>query len=47
MCCRRRRFQRLSLTAGPLWLLDGDFPDRAFMAGIAEHNLGQALDLIR
>lgn len=23
--------QRLSLTAGPLRLLDGDFPDRAFM----------------
>ncbi|MYW69449.1 phosphotransferase [Streptomyces sp. SID8379] len=38
--------QRLSLTAGPLRLLDGDFPDRAFMAGIAEHNLRQALDLV-
>ena len=39
--------QRLSLTAGPLRLLDGDFPDRSFMAGIAEHNLKQALELIR
>lgn len=37
--------QRLSLTAGPLRLLDGDFPDRATMAGIAEHNLRAALDL--
>ncbi|MER6685170.1 phosphotransferase family protein [Streptomyces olivaceoviridis] len=37
--------QRLSLTAGPLRLLDGDFPDRAAMAGIAEHNLRAALDL--
>ena len=39
--------QRLSLTAGPLRLLDGDFPDRAFMAGIAEYNLNQALELVR
>lgn len=39
--------QRLSLTAGPLRLLDGDFPDRAFMAGIAECNLKQALYLVR
>ncbi|WP_424638855.1 phosphotransferase family protein [Embleya sp. AB8] len=38
--------QRLSLTAGPLRLLDGDFPDRAFMAEIAEWNLTQALALI-
>jgi aminoglycoside phosphotransferase (APT) family kinase protein len=35
--------QRLSLVAGPLRLLDGDFPDRAFMRGIAEHNLREAL----
>ncbi|MEU4495993.1 phosphotransferase [Streptomyces sp. NPDC023998] len=33
----------LSLVAGPLRLLDGDFPDRDFMVGIAEHNLRQAL----
>jgi hypothetical protein len=38
--------QRLSLTAGPLRLLDGDFPDRAFMRGIAEHNLNEALALV-
>jgi hypothetical protein len=38
--------QRLSLTAGPLRLLDGDFPNRAFMQGIAEHNLNEALSLI-
>ncbi|MEY9878340.1 hypothetical protein ABH931_007867 [Streptacidiphilus sp. MAP12-33] len=30
---------RLSLVADPLRLLDGDFPDRDFMRGIAEHNL--------
>lgn len=34
---------RLSLVAGPLRLLDGDFPDRDFMLGIVEHNLRQAL----
>ncbi|MGV9990791.1 phosphotransferase [Streptomyces sp. NPDC003374] len=39
--------QRLSLTAGPLRLLDGDFPDRTSMARIAEHNLGKALELLR
>ncbi|MEU4586335.1 phosphotransferase [Kitasatospora aureofaciens] len=39
--------QRLSLTAGPLRLLDGDFPDRAAMAGIAEYNLKRALELVR
>jgi hypothetical protein len=33
----------LSLVAGPLRLLDGDFPDRALMRGIAEHNLRAAL----
>jgi Phosphotransferase enzyme family len=37
---------RLSLTAGPLRLLDGDFPGRAFMQGIAEHNLNEALALV-
>jgi hypothetical protein len=35
--------QRLSLTAGPLRLLDSDFPDRQFMQEIAEHNLKEAL----
>lgn len=38
--------QRLSLTAGPLRLLDGGFPDRQAMAGIAEHNLKAALELV-
>jgi hypothetical protein len=38
--------QRLSLTAGPLRLLDSDFPDRAFMRDIAEHNLKEALALV-
>jgi hypothetical protein len=33
----------LSLVDGPLRLLDGDFPDRAFMLSIAEHNVGLAL----
>ncbi|MEV0083973.1 phosphotransferase [Saccharopolyspora sp. NPDC050642] len=33
----------LSLVAGPLRLLDGDFPDRDSMRGIAEHNLREAL----
>ncbi|WP_443046289.1 phosphotransferase family protein [Streptomyces sp. NBC_00335] len=37
---------RLSLVAGPLRLLDGDFPDRDFMTGIAEHNLREALALL-
>ncbi|WP_307851321.1 phosphotransferase [Nocardiopsis sp. MG754419] len=30
---------RLSLVAGPLWLLDGDTPDRGVMLDIVEHNL--------
>jgi hypothetical protein len=34
---------RLSLVAGPLRILDGDFPDRAAMTEIAEHNLRRAL----
>ncbi|WP_308267954.1 phosphotransferase [Yinghuangia soli] len=33
----------LSLIAGPLRLLDGDFPDRDAMLGIVEHNLAAAL----
>ena len=35
--------QRLSLTAGPLRLLDGDYPNREFMASIAEGNLRHVL----
>lgn len=38
--------QHLSLTAGPLRLLDGDFPDREFMRGVAEHHLNEALALV-
>jgi hypothetical protein len=38
--------QRLSLTAGPLRLLDSDFPNRAFMQEIAEYNLNEALALL-
>jgi aminoglycoside phosphotransferase (APT) family kinase protein len=33
----------LSLVAGPLRLLDGDYPDRAQMLAIAEYNVGHAL----
>lgn len=33
----------LSLVAGPLRLLDGDYPDRALMLGIVEHSLHIAL----
>ncbi|MDI5968817.1 phosphotransferase [Streptomyces sp. SL13] len=39
--------QHLSLTAGPLRLLDGDFPARAFMRGVAEHHLNEALAMVR
>jgi hypothetical protein len=38
--------QRLFLVAGPLRLLDGDYPDRAFMRSIIEHNLSEALALL-
>lgn len=41
-----RLAMRLSLVAGPLRLLDGDYPDRAFMHEIAEHNLKEALALL-
>jgi hypothetical protein len=34
---------RLSLVAGPLRLLDGDYPDRAEMLEIAEYNVRAAL----
>jgi hypothetical protein len=43
----RMRFYRLalylSLVAGPLRLLDGDFPHRAAMLDIVEHNIGRTL----
>jgi aminoglycoside phosphotransferase (APT) family kinase protein len=38
---------RLWLVAGSLRLLEGDFPDRAFLAEIAESSLNAALALIR
>jgi hypothetical protein len=37
---------RLSFIAGPLRLLDGDFPDRDPMMNIVEHNIRQALTLL-
>ena len=37
----------LSLVAGPLRLLDGDFPGREPMLAIAEHNLRRALAFTR
>jgi hypothetical protein len=36
----------LSLIAGPLRLLDGDFPDREPMLQIVAYNIGQALSLL-
>lgn len=33
----------LSLVAGPLRLLDGDFPDRDFMMQIVVHNTARVL----
>ncbi|SEG80119.1 Phosphotransferase enzyme family protein [Nonomuraea solani] len=41
-----RLAQHLSLVAGPLRLLDGDFPDREFMMGIARHHTEQALAFV-
>jgi hypothetical protein len=37
----------LSLVAGPLRLLDGDFPDREPMLAIVEYNLGRTLSFLR
>jgi hypothetical protein len=46
----RLRFYRLamhlSLIAGPLRLLDGDFPDREPMLRIVEYNIGKALEFV-
>lgn len=39
--------RRLWLVAGPLRLLDGDFPDRAFMLQIVEWNINAALEFAR
>jgi hypothetical protein len=38
--------QRLFLVAWPMRLLDGDFPDRAFMRSVIEHNLSEELALL-
>jgi hypothetical protein len=38
-----RLAMHLSLVAGPLRLLDGNYPDRPLMTDIAEHNLRQVL----
>jgi len=47
----RMRFYRLamhlSLIAGPLRLLDGDFPDREPMTRIVDYNIGRALQFVR
>jgi hypothetical protein len=47
---RRMRFytlaQHLSLVAGPLRLLDGDFPHREVMMGIAKHHTERALEFL-
>jgi hypothetical protein len=37
----------LSLIAGPLRLLDGDFPDREGMLEIAEYNTARTLGFVR
>jgi hypothetical protein len=46
----RLRFYRfaehLSLVAGPLRILQGDFPDRAFMRGLVEEHLGHTLGFL-
>jgi hypothetical protein len=42
-----RLAMHLSLVAGPLRLLDGDFPDREFMKYIAEGNLDEVLAIVR
>ncbi|MEU9508825.1 phosphotransferase [Micromonospora sp. NPDC048170] len=42
--CLYRLALHLSLVAGPLRLLDGDFPDRAGMRAIVAHNVARALD---
>lgn len=47
---QRLRFYRLamhlSLVAGPLRLLDGDFPDREFMMRIVAHNIEKTLAIL-
>ncbi|MFJ6390501.1 phosphotransferase family protein [Streptomyces sp. NPDC091972] len=42
-----RLAMHLSLVAGPLRLIEGDFPNPGWMREIAEHNLGEVLTLLR
>ena len=42
-----RLAQHLSLVAGPLRLLDGDFPEREFMMAIADQHTADALRFLR
>jgi len=42
-----RLAMHLPIVAGPLRLLDGDFPEPAAMRAIAEYNTGRALSLLR
>jgi hypothetical protein len=40
-------WEHVYLIAGPLRLLDGDFPDRVGMLEIAEYNTARALGFVR
>ncbi|MFF5963654.1 phosphotransferase [Streptomyces collinus] len=42
-----RLAMHLALVSGPLTLIEGDFPDPGRMRGIAEHNLHEALSLLK
>lgn len=42
-----RLAMHIGLVSGPLTLIEGDFPDPGRMRGIAEHNLHQALSLLK
>jgi hypothetical protein len=39
--------EHLPLVAGPLRLLEGDFPDREPMLSIVEHNIEETLGFVR
>jgi hypothetical protein len=45
--CATRIDEIASRVAGPMRLLGGDLPDKAFMRSIIEHNLNQVLALVR
>ncbi|AMW12667.1 aminoglycoside phosphotransferase [Streptomyces qaidamensis] len=42
-----RLAMHIGLVSGPLTLIEGDFPDPGRMRGIAEHNLHEALSLLK